>query len=751
MKKSEKNLLNAVYEKIEDNTSFERIINKSGVDLGANGSKQAFKISIWRKSLAYALTFIAIIALIIPLSLFFIKGDGVEKIVISNLNDLIVEYQLNGSFIASGISVQKQFKNGSLEECLQDEIEIDYSAFKEGVAGEYPIVVSLKSNNKIKTEYTVKVTDDYLCGIEVDLGRSVYFVGEEIAKEDITVRKVLISKDVVGEDFSGEISKENQSLTVKKEGKPTEYSIKQPDGFLVSEGVYSLNVVLNTNQKFNSSCTVLVQDLSNLYLDGLYAFTQDELLNAPTYLAFAITQNFITSYYSEVILEGRITKQIDNGQIVIGDAWHSQKALYNAINGTLTFIGSADDPNFTCFKLGLNDYLINLKGDSFGDGRYYVAKNGKLSKGTVEYLKQAYGGLWKDEQKKEAVDENTAFTKDTTLFVGASEQANGREYCGVFYDSNGEIFLTVKEGGLYIGSSSTKKEYTAQSDGADTLLRIGADMERFYYRHALDVIDVCDGNDAFIKRLRRYNSEKQAIVTMNRSYGVYRYVVNKGESLSASIVQPINISVFQIKGYNGEPIYEDTTFDNVTVWTIKMIDIDDVIYGDLGNYFVIKNAWCAGKTSTESYYYEAYNDYFLSDSGSVVFSKYDGLTNVVTMLCSSDGGSKFNIELNRTQKEIKMGEASYLLNEEPFNGAGFVGSYLSQSGKTIEITNQGKICFNQSGFLFCYLLSVKDNQYVIKSYYGDQHVTLTLLEDNGSFSLTWQGESYFLLDNQPIG
>ena len=141
MKKSEKNLLNAVYEKIEDNTSFERIINKSGVDLGANSSKQAFKISIWRKSLAYALTFIAIIALIIPLSLFFIKGDGVEKIVISNLNDLIVEYQLNGSFIASGISVQKQLKNGSLEACLQDEIEIDYSAFKEGVAGEYPIVV----------------------------------------------------------------------------------------------------------------------------------------------------------------------------------------------------------------------------------------------------------------------------------------------------------------------------------------------------------------------------------------------------------------------------------------------------------------------------------------------------------------------------------------------------------------------------------------------------------------------------------
>lgn len=80
-----------------------------------------------------------------------------------------------------------------------------------------------------------------------------------------------------------------------------------------------------------------------------------------------------------------------------------------------------------------------------------------------------------------------------------------------------------------------------------------------------------------------------------------------------------------------------------------------------------------------------------------------------------------------------------------------MGSYLSQSGKTIEITNQGKICFNQSGFVFCYLLSAKDNQYVIKSYYGDQHVTLTLLEDNGSFSLTWQGESYFLLDNQPIG
>ena len=43
--------------------------------------------------------------------------------------------------------------------------------------------------------------------------------------------------------------------------------------------------------------------------------------------------------------------------------------------------------------------------------------------------------------------------------------------------------------------------------------------------------------------------------------------------------------------------------------------------------------------------------------------------------------------------------------------------------------------------MFCYLLSAKDNQYVIKSYYGDQHVTLTLLEDNGSFTTVRVSES----------
>ena len=418
MKKHEKNLLNAVYEKIEDNTSFEQIAIKSGVDLGVGKKASPLKFLFTRKNLAYALSFIVIIALLIPITLLFNKEDGVKQIVITNLNELAVEYQLNCNFISSGIAVKKLFADGREEFCSSDEIEIDSSAFKAGVAGEYPIVVSLKDNKKITTQYTVQINNEYLCGMEVELKRSVYFLGEEINKEDIKVSKLLLNKELVDEDFSGEIGKDQQILAVKKEGKQSEYSIKKPEGFLAKEGVHNLNVVLNGNEQFSFNCTVLVQDLNSLYLDGLYAYTDESSQNSPTFLAFAITQNFITSYCSEVVLEGRIAKQIVEGQIQIGDADHSQKALYSTVNGTLTFKSDVNNLGFTCFKLGVNDFLIKLKGDNLFDNKYYVAKGGKLSKETVEYFKNAYGGIWQDEQKSKAVDENTVFTKDTSLFVG---------------------------------------------------------------------------------------------------------------------------------------------------------------------------------------------------------------------------------------------------------------------------------------------------------------------------------------------
>ncbi len=417
MKKNEKNLFGAVYEKIEDNTSFEKIAIKSGVDLGAKKKASPLKLHFTRKNLAYALSFIVIIALLIPIGLIFKKENGVKRIVIANLNELAIEYQLNSNFISSGIVVKKQFADGREELCLSDEIEIDSSAFKTGVAGEYPITVTLKKDREITTQYTVQINNEYLCGIDVELKRSVYFLGEEIGKEDIKVSKLLLNKELAGADFSGEIGKDQQNLAVKKEGKQSEYSIKKPEGFLTKEGVHNLGVVLNGNEQFSFNCTVFVQDLNNLYLDGLYAYTDEKSESSPTFLAFAITQNFITSYYSEVVLEGRISKKIVDGQIQITDADNLQKAIYSTVNGTLNFKDDANNSNFTCFKVGVNDFLIRLKGDNFYDNRYYLAKDGKLSKGTVEYLKNCYGGIWKDEQKSEAVDENTIFTKDTSLFV----------------------------------------------------------------------------------------------------------------------------------------------------------------------------------------------------------------------------------------------------------------------------------------------------------------------------------------------
>lgn len=418
MKKSEKNLLNAVYEKIEDNTSFEKIAIKSGVKLDVKKKESPLKLLFSRKNLAYALSIVAVIALLIPIGLIFKKENGVKQIVIANLNELAVEYQLNSNFISSGIVVKKQFADGREELCLSDEIEIDSSAFKVGVVGEYPITVTLKKNRKITTQYTVQINNEYLCGIDVELKRSVYFLGEKIGKDDIKVSKLLVNKELVGEDFSGEIGKVQQELAVKKEGKQSEYTIKKPEGFLTEEGVHDLGIVLNGNEQFSFNCTVFVQDLNNLYLDGLYAYTDENLQNGPTFLAFAITQNFITSYYSEVALEGRITKQIVDGQIQITDADNLQKAIYSTVNGTLSFKDDVNNSNFICFKIGVNDFLIRLKGDNFYDNRYYLAKGGKLSKGTVEYLKNTYGGIWKDEQRNEAVDENTIFTKDTSLFVG---------------------------------------------------------------------------------------------------------------------------------------------------------------------------------------------------------------------------------------------------------------------------------------------------------------------------------------------
>ena len=67
------------------------------------------------------------------------------------------EYKYGEDFTKDGIVVVKVFSDESEEIAIESEYEIDSSLFNKTVAGDYVIVIKLKANKNLKSEFTVKV------------------------------------------------------------------------------------------------------------------------------------------------------------------------------------------------------------------------------------------------------------------------------------------------------------------------------------------------------------------------------------------------------------------------------------------------------------------------------------------------------------------------------------------------------------------------------------------------------------------
>ena len=191
------------------------------------------------------------------------------------------------------------------------------------------------------------------------------------------------------------------------------------------------------------------------------------------------------------------------------------------------------EPDMKLFKLDEDDYVISLNGEIADKNTFYIAKDGYLSKETISYLFNTYGGIYIDDEMEIPVTEETFFSNDSIVIVGSKNDGiDEKLYLGTFYDSKNRIALVIEEDVLYSYSNTTPISYDAQlKDNGDVWIRTSPYDPTFRYISNEDKFEIYSGDNYYTGDLYRYNPETQVTITVNRNIGTspYKFVLNKGE------------------------------------------------------------------------------------------------------------------------------------------------------------------------------------------------------------------------------
>ncbi len=683
MKKVEMEFLKDFNDSLETKKSFKDLYSKIDIERFENKPEQQTKKLSFAK-IGLVGVFLLLLAIIIPISIVLFNTPKVVGLTITNQNDLVIEYQRNCKFIQNGIVVDKKMSDGSTLRATQEEIVIDYNSFDNNNAGRYYISVYLKDKPEVETGYYVSVSNDEITGIKLSDYRDVYYIGEKIIPEDLIIEKTLSSGRLTGTKY-------------------TEYSIDASNFNSDKVGKYNIKVTLNSNENFSVSYEVEVKGLEELDIDGKYGFIDTFYENnAPTILALEIKNNIAKPYYSEIIVGettlGALSKEVVDGKIIIKDDKHSQKLTYKPFNNEIIVSGlMIGEPDMTLFKLDENDYIISLNGKLADKNTFYVAKDGYLSKDTISYLSNTYDGVYLDNQMEMPITEETLFTGDSTVIVGSKNVGNDEKlYIGTFYDSKNRIALVIMENVLYNYGSETPISYEAQlKDNGDVWIRTSPYDDTYRYISSQDKFEVYSGDNYYIDDLHRYNPELQVTVTIQRNGDTakYKYILNKGDVFSCTNVARDEIQFFDIPRYNGSPIYEDTTFDGVTISHIYMHDFSYDIFGSHDDYFLIRSSWSVGKESIggqSTYWYEIYKNYEVVELGWIEFFRCND-RNIYFTLHSEDGNYNKVISYDIKESSYTIDEKTYALNETPFKELEFVGRYIGSDGSVKIVSEKGML------------------------------------------------------------
>ncbi len=681
MKKVEKEFLKDFHESLETKKDFNDIHDKINIERFKKEPKRQMKFSFAKLGIIVGAV-LFLFAIMIPTSISLMNTSKIVGLIIANQNDLVTEYQRNCNFINKGIVVDKKMNNGSTVRANPQEIVIDYNTFDSNHSGRYYISVYLKDKPEIETGYYVTVSDDEITGIQLKYHRETYYLGETIIPEDLVIEKNLSSGKVTGTKY-------------------TEYSIDTShfDGNKV--GTYDVNVTLNSSDDFSFSYEVEVKRLEELNMNGRYGYIDLYYENnAPTILALEIKNNKATPYYSEIIIgespaESLITEVID-GKIIIKDDKHSQKMIYKPFTHEMIVTGlMAGEPDMTLFQLDENDYVISLIGKLADPNTFYIAKDGYLSKETISYLFNAYGGIYLDDEMEIPVTEDTLFSSDSIVIAGGKNIGiDEKLYLGTFYDSKDRIALVIEEDVLYSYGNTNPVSYVAQlKNNGDVWIRTSPYDSTYRYILSEDKFEVYSGDNYYMDDLFRYTPETQVIVTVNRNGGAsYKYVLNKGDVFHCTNIERNHIEFFNIPGYHETPIYEDTTFNQVTISSIYMSDFSYRIFGTYNHYFLIRTSWSVGKETIgdqATYWYELYDNYEVVELGWIEFSGCEN-RNIYFTLHHEDGSYE-TICYNRDEKCYAIHEELYTLNETPFKEFEFVGKYIGSDGSEKMISEEGML------------------------------------------------------------
>ena len=480
------------------------------------------------------------------------QGAGLNQfveraMVLDNQNQVLREFESNASFIFGG-NITRKNEDGKAVDIDESLVEVDSSAFKKGVVGNYTINCRLKSDNNALVSYNVIVNKDVIREIRVVSKKSTYYLNEPILPSDVEVFKIM------------EDGKAVRAL-------PTEIGIDDMRYDATKVGSYPIAVYLQTNKKIKSIYEVEVKPLEDISLRGDYAYQiEDNRVGSPIVHAFTIG-NTIESKLNDIIMDGDYTYNVVNGHILITNGHYGQAITYIPETREMVVSGLNNEPDKKCFLVSDRDAFYTVKGES----TRYVARDGYVSKKALDYFDLTYGGLYTDEALKNKVTSLDYFYKETNLFLGKGQHiSSDKGYIGDWYlesDMN-KLKYTITEGNLgNYGQSDRAYEVDETKDE----VIISSGLDNFIYDKYQGVLYSADANGNRVTRYKKYDPNTQAICKIYyNNVGDYESIVYQiGETLNKRFVSDDIIGYAVVstyfdengneKTYNDEPIIKDMT------------------------------------------------------------------------------------------------------------------------------------------------------------------------------------------------
>ena len=632
------------------------------------------------------------------------EASSVKTVAIQNPEDLVREYEKNCGFVSDSLVLSKKFTNGKRSVVPADEYTVDASSFHQGMVGEYEIGVFLKGQENARTSYSVNVVDDEVKSLSIGDHRSVYYLGESPIPQDLVLRKLCESGST-------------------REAKPAEYFLELGNYNSQAVGTYTVGVSLKSNVSFSLSYEVEVKGLEEADLDGRYAYVDYAGdYGQPTIYALDLANDVVSSRYSEILLNGKLNREIKDGEIHLSRNESTQTMIYKPAERTLLVSGIAGDPDMPCFRLNRTDVMITLIGSDEADkDTKFVAIDGRLSLSALDYFTYRYGGIYLDANMNESLTHDHVFEADALAYVGVRPTLNEEKpFLGIWYredpSRNREVAFHIEEFSLYYGDPSYPKTYNIQDKGDGVYWIRIPNEETLVYHSAGDILEILsfDTGLPFLS-LKRFNQQTQALVTLRTTYRtIIDYAVDKGTSFQTVFMNEDTIEWYRIPSYSGGVIENDVTFTDVDSCMIGLSDFSG-LFGTIRNNVQIIGSWEAGRfPSAHAYWIRFVSDYQETKLGWLGFEDYDFSNGSSVLRAHFDDGSTQLIGYYSNTVEIE--KSLYRRNNTPWSGFEFVGSYVSQDGKNASLLDTATLFYK----------TTYASGYVANCYYG---VTLTSLGD----------------------